>query len=427
VALRDDAPERSQVEAEIRAQLARILPSALAPVVIVWPGSLPYERDGTLNWRALRSHEAAPSHVIRGKAQLEIEEKIAAIWRPLLGLEVIDPDANFFELGGHSLLAARMLARIDAVFGRRVTLNTLFRAPTIRALAEIVEHKDPREFDFRQMVKLQPNGSRTPLIAINNTGTYYPLAKRLGQDQPVISLQLFDPSVKTTEMPKSLEEVAAGYVQLINRVQPNGPYNLMGWCVAGALAFEIARQLVQSNKPVASLYLMDSWVPRYIQRKPLLRRLISDYSLRWQIVRAEWRLVKKKRQMISAFFNNRNRIKALRTLWNRISSRREDADDSAISEELSREDYDKWLLQYLQSITVKYEPRKFPGRVTLFRSLEEPTGWLFDPLAGWGAFADSVELVMVAGDHYTMFQESGAQQMAERITDILTKLDPAHP
>jgi ABC-type Zn uptake system ZnuABC Zn-binding protein ZnuA len=33
---------------------------------------------------------------------------------------------------------------------------------------------------------------------------------------------------------------------------------------------------------------------------------------------------------------------------------------------------------------------------------------------------------MVAGDHYTMFQEAGAQHMAERITDILTKLDPAH-
>jgi thioesterase domain-containing protein/acyl carrier protein len=424
VALRGDA-DRQAVEGGLRSELEQILPKALAPTVIVSSGALPYERDGTLNWRALQQRDSKSPGTESAPLQ-GVEQGIAAIWRTLLGLEDIDPEANFFELGGHSLLAARMLARIDATYGRRVTLNTLFRAPTIRALAAVIEQKDLREFDFRQMVKLQPNGSRPPLIAINNTGTYYPLAKRLGQDQPVISLQLFDPSVKTTDMPKSLEEVAAAYVQLINRVQPTGPYNLMGWCVAGALAFEIARQLVQANKQVTSLYLMDSWVPRYIQRQPPLRRFIADYSLRWQQVRADWRLVKQKRQVIRDFLNNRNGIKALRTLWNRISNRLDDSDDIAANKELSREDYDKWLLQYLQSITIKYVPGRYPGRLTLFRSLEEPTGWLFDPLAGWGAFADSVELVMVAGDHYTMFQEAGAQQMAERISDILTKLDPAH-
>ena len=426
VAVPDEAPDRSAIQAQIRAEFEQILPRALEPVVLTIGSSLPVERDGSLNWRALQLRSSGSPNSEQGKPLQGVEEGIAAIWCTLLNLEHIDPEANFFELGSHSLLAARMLARVEATFGRRVTLNTLFRAPTIRALARIVEQKDSREFDFRQMVKLQPNGSRPPLIAINNTGAYYPLAKRLGQNQPVISLQLFDPSVKTTEMPKTLEEVAAGYVQLICRVQPNGPYNLMGWCIAGALTFEIARQLVHNNKQVTSLYLMDSWLPRYIQRQPPLRRLISDYSLRWQIVRAEWRLVEQKRLVIGSFLNNRNGIKALRTLWHRIVNRREDMDDVAARKELSREDYDKWLLQYLQSITVKYEPRKYPGRLTLFRSLQEPTGWFFDPLAGWGAYADSVELVMVSGDHYTMFQESGAQQMADRITDILTQLTPAH-
>jgi len=259
------------------------------------------------------------------------------------------------------------------------------------------------------------------LIAINNTGTYYSLAKRLGQDQPVISLQLFDPSVKTAEMPHTLEEVAAGYVELIQRVQPDGPYNLIGWCVAGALAYEIACQLVRANKRVTSLYLMDSWIPRYIERQPLLRRLVSDYSLRWQIVRADWRLVKQKRKVVREFLNDRNGIKAFRGLWNRICNRHDDSQDLDSRKELSREDYDKWLLQYLQSVTLAYEPGRYPGTLTLFRSLEEPTGWFFDPLAGWGAFADNVELVMVSGDHYTMFQEAGARQMAERITATLSR------
>jgi len=420
----NDTGDHRALESEIQLELSRVLPHDIVPVAIVVNGALPLERDGTLNWRALQPRRPAAAGAAPGAPLAGVEAGIAALWCSMLNLDHIDPEANFFELGTHSLLAARMLARLEATFGRRVTLNALFRAPTIRALARLIEQKDCREFDFRQMVKLQPNGSRPPLIAINNTGTYYPLAKRLGQDQPVISLQLFDPSVKTTEMPATLEEVAAGYVQLIHRVQPQGPYNLMGWCVAGALAFEIARQLAEAKKPVTSLYLMDSWVPRYIQRQPPLRRLIADYSLRWQLVRADWRLVEQKRLVIRDFLNKRNGIKSLRTRWNRIHQRREDIDDLAARKEQSREDYDKWLLQYLQSITAKYEPRRYPGRLTLFRSHEEPTGWLFDPLAGWGEFADSVELVMVAGDHYTMFQATGAQQIAERMSEILRNPQP---
>jgi non-ribosomal peptide synthetase component F/thioesterase domain-containing protein/acyl carrier protein len=405
----------------LRAEL-EALPAAMIPTVILASGALPLERDGTLNWRALHASGAADRDADRPAAPLHgIEAKLAAIWSSLLGLEDIDPNANFFELGGHSLLAARMLARVDTVFGRRVTLNALFRAPTIRELAQVVEQKDSREFDFRQMVRLQPNGSRPPLIAINNTGTYYPLAKSLGADQPVISLQLFDPSVKTDAMPESLEEVAAGYVQLIQRVQPNGPYNLMGWCVAGALSFEIARQLTAANKQVTNLYLMDAWLPRYIARQPPLRRLVSDYTLRLGLILADWRMFRAGQQSFADFLNNRNSVKGLKRLWNLV--RKAPLEPSQLKE-LSRADYDVWLLHYLQSITNKYEPGRFSGKLTLFRSEQEPTGLLFDPLAGWGPYAEGgVELVMVAGDHFTMFQDPGAGQIAAHITRAMTALE----
>ncbi|MCP5420389.1 MAG: SDR family NAD(P)-dependent oxidoreductase [Gammaproteobacteria bacterium] len=64
-----------------------------------------------------------------------IEEQLAAIWSELLGIERVSVDDDFFELGGHSLLATRMLARIDANIGTRLTLRDVFDAPTIRRLA----------------------------------------------------------------------------------------------------------------------------------------------------------------------------------------------------------------------------------------------------------------------------------------------------
>ncbi|GAC1631259.1 MAG: hypothetical protein NVS9B10_24510 [Nevskia sp.] len=67
-------------------------------------------------------------------------------------------------------------------------------------------------------------------------------------------------------------------------------------------------------------------------------------------------------------------------------------------------------------MTSRYEPRVFRGGITLFRSHAEPTGWWFDPQAGWGPFAArGVDLHMVDGDHFTMFRDPGVAQMAERI------------
>ena len=69
-----------------------------------------------------------------------MEQRLTAIWAELLGVSAqqIDGNANFFELGGHSLLAARMLARVEAQFGKRVTLASLFRAPSVRGLARLL-------------------------------------------------------------------------------------------------------------------------------------------------------------------------------------------------------------------------------------------------------------------------------------------------
>ena len=66
--------------------------------------------------------------------------------------------------------------RIEQDFGRRVDLAALFAAPTVHGLAALLGSQESRDFDFRQVVRLQPNGSRPPMIAINNTGVYYVLA-----------------------------------------------------------------------------------------------------------------------------------------------------------------------------------------------------------------------------------------------------------
>uniref|UniRef100_UPI0013CEBE85 phosphopantetheine-binding protein n=2 Tax=Gammaproteobacteria TaxID=1236 RepID=UPI0013CEBE85 len=67
-----------------------------------------------------------------------LEQQLAAMLQDVLGIAVVGVDDNFFELGGDSLRAAEMAARFPQLFGVELPLGTLFHAPTIAGLAEVV-------------------------------------------------------------------------------------------------------------------------------------------------------------------------------------------------------------------------------------------------------------------------------------------------
>jgi amino acid adenylation domain-containing protein len=401
----------------IRSWLNENLPDYLVPASLVARDALPRAADGTIDRAALRTSRPPPAAgVISNSPTGEIELRLAELWKSTLGIDSVGATDNFFELGGHSLLAARMLTQVERLFGRRIKLATLFLAPALQDFAKILTQTDLREFDFRQVVKIQPHGSKRPLIVINNTGIYYGLAKCLGPEQPVYSLQLFDPSVRDSTLPENLEDIATGYVELIRRVQPQGPYELVGWCVAGALAFEIARQLAEGKQPVSHLFLIDSWVPGYFRRLPKLRGTVGNYSLRAQLILADLRRVFSSEKSLRAFITQRTIVKKLEGFFSRLRGK----EPPSRVEQPTPETYDQWLLAYLQRVTARYAPKPYSGNVTLLRSRLEPSGWFFQEDAGWGALIPSgVDVRFVDGNHFTMFQDPGSGQMAAHIAAVL--------
>lgn len=67
------------------------------------------------------------------------ERLLAGMWSELLGITDIGRDEDFLELGGHSLLATQLVSRVRAVFQVDLPLQRLFEAPTVRALAVVIE------------------------------------------------------------------------------------------------------------------------------------------------------------------------------------------------------------------------------------------------------------------------------------------------
>lgn len=408
----------------LRTSLLQSLPSYMCPASIVILDALPRTPNGKIDRRALPA--PAPQSKASTQPLNEVERRLATIWSSILGIEAIDKRADFFELGGHSLLAARLLARIETEFGQRLGLLTLFKAPNIEAQAKLLMQPDQRQYDFRQVVRLQPNGSKLPLIAIHNTGVYYyHLSKLLGPEQPLTALQLFDPAVARADLPKTIEAIAAEYVQLIYKFQAAGPYQLIGWCVGGVLAFEVARQLVAAGHKVALLAMIDAWAPGHNKRLSPLRATLADYSFRWQLIAADWRRVTAGEQTLAMFLARRTLSKKL-LHW----LGRKEAEAPRVTFEardLSAENYDQWLLGYLEETEQRYEPKFYPGKITLLCSAREPRGLFLDERMGWSAFAAGVDIAIIDGDHFTVFKGRGLEQMATRITAAMDTTKSRNP
>ena len=413
-------PPKSLMSA-LRASLAQLLPSHMRPSAIVLLEALPRTPNGKIDRRSLpapgreKHRSKEPSQPLN-----EVERRLANIWTSVLGLEAIDKTADFFELGGHSLLAARLLARIEAEFGERLSLLTLFNAPSIAEQARLVMQGGQREYEFRQVVRLQPNGAKPPLIAIHNTGVYYyNLSKLLGQDQPLTALQLFDPSIARRSLPLTLKGIAAEYVQLIREFQAGGPYKLIGWSVGGVLAFEVARQLVEAGHAVSLLAMIDTWAPGEKDRLPKWRAVLADYSYRWQLIGADWQKVISREQSLAAFLEQRAVSKRL-LRWLGRSQGDAQARVGFEAREASAENYDRWLLGYLEEAAQGYEPKSYSGKITLLCSAREPKGLFLDPRMGWGAFAlGGVDVAVIEGDHFTIFKGRGLKQMAAHISEAI--------
>jgi phthiocerol/phenolphthiocerol synthesis type-I polyketide synthase E len=186
--------------------------------------------------------------------------RLTQIWQELLGVGSIGVHQNYFDLGGDSSLAVQLFSRISSAFNVRLPLATLFDAPTIAELAQVLSH-EVSAAHWSPMVAIQPSGSRPPFFCIHGAGgnvlIYRDLSRHLGSDQPFYGLQ--SQGLDGTSPPlTTIEEMAALYVAEIRKVSPHGPYYLGGYCMGGTVAFEVAQQLSVQGQQVSLLALFDT-------------------------------------------------------------------------------------------------------------------------------------------------------------------------
>lgn len=68
----------------------------------------------------------------------EAERRVAAIWAQQMDVRSVGVNDDFLELGGDSLSALRVIAAVEAQFGRSLDVYEFMSAATVRGLADLL-------------------------------------------------------------------------------------------------------------------------------------------------------------------------------------------------------------------------------------------------------------------------------------------------
>ena len=239
-------------------------PEYMIPSDVVALDALPLSLTGKVD----RSKLAPPGTAIgaseSAKPRTPLEKRLAAIWSDLLRVKTVGMDENFFGLGGHSLLVVTLHQRIHAAFGHRIPIASLFQSPTLRQQTVLVEAAG--HSPTAGLIPLQPKGTRPALFWLHPPPLVSNLSEALGDEQPLLGVELTEADLKELGDKASMESIAERHVRTIQKYQPEGPYYLGGLCTGGIVAFETAAQLRAAGYEVPLLILLDAQHPAFHHR-----------------------------------------------------------------------------------------------------------------------------------------------------------------
>ena len=414
-----------------------------------------------------------------GSTGSPLEKHLIQLWERLLKIKQVGIHDSFFELGGDSLTGAICIYRLQEVLGEAIRLAAIFEAPTIFELARYLEQKHSKgvarllgtpppisgvaeeAVHPAAIVPIQPNGSKAPLFCIHPAGgivfPYYTLAPYLGKDQPLYGIQ--DPSLYCAEPAlKSIEAMAARYLEALKTVQPEGPYHLLGWSVGGVVAYEMALQLSRQGQQVAILIMLDTKAPTPARMphpqssvKGRLTQIMSwgeEFPNRLQgvgsaikpivsYVRSGLFLLASSDKHVSGPASEKPTIVELLS-WAGLDTWRtrllKQADvASAVSQETSLLLVEMpavrrilGLVREHRRLVHRYAAETYRGRITLFRAIhsERYERLAGDPTMGWGRLAKmGVEVRTIPGNHVALLVRPCVEILA---TELKTCLERNH-
>ena len=375
-----------------------------------------------------RHSDRAPAKIVAAppvNPDEEVEVTMTRWWKELLGVTAVGTQDDFFELGGQSLTGVRLLAKVKKKYGVDLKLATLFSATTIEQLSALVRKQTAPRSSFHSLVPIQTKGTKPPLFVIHGMGGnvlgFRDLTQNLESDQPVYGVEY---SIgESSPVLLRMEDLATRYLQEIRRLQPNGPYYLLGYSFGGLLAFEMAQQLHAAGQEVGLLGMLDTFLMNGFrapaEKRPLWKRLKTKTA---GLGGHAWRLMFGPERRGYLKEDLTDRIDAIIGQGRQFIYGVLRARGRSIPKFLHRAKDVNWFA------ATRYEALPYPGRVTLFRAAT-PESFIdtLDPDLGWRSLAGGgVEIHEIPGTHRKMMREPNVRILAREVGKTLASAYGGH-
>lgn len=194
-----------------------------------------------------------------------IETEVIEIWKEVLGIENIGLNTVFNESGGDSMGAAWLCAEIEEKFSILFPLNLVLNDGfCVSDCCKIISNKHREVINHGKMVLLSNGENVQDNLFFVHGGNGEPGGFALisnfmkGYNCWGFRADVLDGLAPTNI---KIEQIARDYIIQLKKIQSKGPYNIIGWCIGGSIAYEIALQLEQEGNEVGFLSLVNTFAP----------------------------------------------------------------------------------------------------------------------------------------------------------------------
>ncbi len=203
------------------------------------------------------------------------------------------------------------------------------------------------------------------------------LARYLGPDRPLFGIRLPDLESKTGIA--RIEDIAAQCAAELLKIRPEGPFALAGWCSAGFIGLEIAKQLEHQGAQVPLVAMFDA---RTVYLPPMRRSkrwIVQGFHLAQRVQHFLSRVIQEGQAPVQTALSSRLPVKP------GPSGRYE---------------------QMLTAAINAYRPTPWSGRIVHIWAAQRPKGFFRDPEFICGFLSpNGFGFYEVPGNHNSMLAE----------------------
>lgn len=252
--------------ADLRRHMLGALPTQMVPEQFILCDSFPLLANGKIDRAAVRALAGVPlmEEGTHEAPRGDMEERLAQLWREVLGRESVGRHDNFFQtLGGDSLQAMRLMLRIEESLGVLPSLRQIYEAADLKQLAAELDQGAPRAVGAGprsgNIIPLRAQGSRTPLFLIHGWGGFISqfngIEQHLDPLRPVFGVGCDAEDIRFTAAP-SVEALAASYAEQI-LARGNDMIHIAGYSAGGWYAHAVADALLKRGGRIGMFAMLD--------------------------------------------------------------------------------------------------------------------------------------------------------------------------